>query len=61
MIEYYLCEFDYGYQGQFYQVIDNGNLVGYVDLNNQPLILEGEYGYKVILNEPVVPSWINNI
>ena len=61
MIEYYLCEFDYGYQGQFYQVIDNGNLVGYVDLNNQPLILEGEYGYKVILSEPVVPSWINNI
>ena len=57
-MEYYLCEFEYGYEGQFYQVVDNGNLIGYVDLNNNQLILEGSYGYNVINTEPVIPSWV---
>lgn len=57
-MEYYLCEFEYGYKGQFYQVVDNGNLIGYVDLNNNQLILEGSYGYNIINTEPVIPSWV---
>ena len=61
MIEYYLCEFEYGYEGQFYQVVENGNLIGYVDMNNQQIILEGEYGCHMIGNEPVTPIWVNNI
>lgn len=61
MFEYYLCEFEYGYQGQFYQVVENENLIGYVDLDNNPMILEGEYGYHLISNTPVTPPWVNNI
>lgn len=57
-MEYYLCEFEYGYSGQFYQVVYNGNVVNYVDLNNNELILEGSYGYNVINPEPITPSWI---
>jgi len=60
MDEYYLCEFEYGYEGQFYQVINNGNLIGYVDLNNNPFILEGEYGCRIVISEPIIPSWLNN-
>ena len=58
MLEYYLCRFEYGYEGQFYQVSDHGTVIGYVDLNNNPLSLEGSYGYNIINNEPVIPSWL---
>lgn len=57
-MEYYLCEFEYGYEGQFYQVVVDGNVVDYVDLNNNHIDLEGSYGYKIIGQEPVVPKWI---
>jgi hypothetical protein len=59
-MEYYLCEFEYsdGYSGEFYQVVYNGNVVDYVDLNNNKLILEGSYGYHVINSEPITPSWV---
>ena len=40
-MEYYLCEFEYGYEGQFYQVVVDGNVVDYVDLNNNHIDLEG--------------------
>jgi len=57
-MEYYLCEFEYGYEGQFYQVVDNGNVIDYVDLNNNQLIPEGSYGYNIINTETVIPSWV---
>lgn len=57
-MEYYLCEFNYGYTGQFYQVVDNGNVVGYVDLDNNELILEGSYGYDLVGKEPITPYWV---
>lgn len=60
MVQYYLCEFEYGYEGQFYQVIENNTLVGYVDLNNNPIILEGDYGCRIINLNPVIPSWLKN-
>ena len=56
-MEYYLCEFEYGYSGQFYQKVDNGNVVEYLDLDGNQIILEGVYGYNVITKEPVIPSW----
>lgn len=57
-MEYYLCEFEYGYTGQFYQVVIDGNVIGYVDLDNNQLTLEGAYGYKLVSNEPVIPYWV---
>jgi hypothetical protein len=30
-MEYFLCEFEYNYVGKFYQVVDNGNVIDYVD------------------------------
>ena len=57
MLEYYLCEFNYGYSGQFYQVVSDGNVVDYVDLDNNKLTLEGAYGYFIVNTEPVTPSW----
>jgi hypothetical protein len=57
-MEYYLCEFEYGYTGQFYQVVDNGYVIGYVDLEGNQLILDGSYGYNLIASEPIIPSWL---
>jgi hypothetical protein len=57
-MEYFLCEFEYNYVGKFYQVVDNGNVIDYVDLEGNQLILEGSYGYNVINIEPVIPYWV---
>lgn len=57
-MEYYICEFEYGYTGQFYQVVVDGNVVGYVDLENNQLTLEGSYGYKLISTDPITPTWV---
>lgn len=54
---YYLCEFDYGYEGQFYQVSENGIVIKYNDLSGNELFLEGSYGYHLVNNEPVTPSF----
>lgn len=55
---YYLCEFEYGYSGQFYQVSENGYVVNYVDLSGNTIILEGSYGYFLVYSEPVIPPFI---
>jgi len=57
MYEYYLCEFEYGYVGQFYQEISNGQILRYVDLDGNTIILEGAYGYKLLDVNPEKPSW----
>jgi hypothetical protein len=56
-MEYYLCEFEYGYVGQMYQEVSNGQVIRYTDLNGNTLTLEGEYGYKLINLSPERPSW----
>jgi hypothetical protein len=59
MEEYYLCEFEYGYEGQFYQVVSNGQVVLYTDLNGNALTLEGAYGCRIINSNPERPVWAN--
>ena len=49
---YYLCKFDYGGEGQFYQEIENGIPLRFLNLDGSELILEGSYGYYVIDPEP---------
>ena len=56
-MEYILCEFEYGYSGQLYQEISNGNLIRYTDLDGNTLILEGEYGYFIVDSNPPRPLW----
>jgi hypothetical protein len=59
MYIYTLCQFEYGYEGTFYQECgSNGEgLYRYVDLDGNTLNLEGEYGYFVIDNNTPKPSW----
>lgn len=61
MYIYTLCQFEYGYEGTFYQECgSNGEgLYRYVDLDGNTLNLEGEYGYFVIDNNSPIPSWAN--
>ena len=59
MDEYYLCEFEYGYEGQFYQVVSNGQVLRYTDLNGNTLTLEGAYGCRIINSNPERPVWAN--
>ncbi len=57
MYKYNLCEFEYGYTGEFYQRSDEFGNPTYVDLDNNELFLEGEYGYKII-EVDVTPYWM---
>jgi len=59
MYIYTLCQFEYGYEGTFYQECgSNGEgLYRYVDLDGNTLNLEGEYGYFVIDNNTPKPTW----
>lgn len=57
---YYLCQFDYGYEGQFYQRSDiNGSTV-FFDLNGNVLELLAPYGYRIIDDVSVLPAWALN-
>lgn len=56
MYIYALCEFEYGYTGQFYQRNDEiGNTV-FFSLVGDVLELTLPYGYY-ILQPDVIPSW----
>ena len=57
-MEYYLCEFEYGYEGQFYQVVDNGNVIDYVDLNNNQLTSMNSKLFKGLEN--LTHIWLND-
>ena len=59
MFEYILCEFNYGYEGQLYQEISNGQVIRNTDLDGNTLTLEGSYGYYVINEFPDRPIWTN--
>jgi hypothetical protein len=56
MYTYNLCEFDYGYTGQFYQRSDAYGNPSYVDLDGNEIQLTGIYGYRII-EVNVTPSW----
>ena len=58
MYTYILCEFTYGYAGNFYQEVDfQGILVRMTDLDGNTLYPEGAYGAAVIDPEPPRPEW----
>ena len=64
MKTYILCRFEYGYTGNFYQVIENGAVVSMVDENGNELKIPGcgedgfiPYGASVIDSNPPLPAW----
>lgn len=60
MYSYILCEFEYGYEGSFYQEIDNGgNVIRMTDIDGSTLDLDIAipYGAKVINDNPTRPIW----
>ena len=67
MFYYILCEFEYGYSGQFYQEVDsNGYVVRMTDLDGNTLYFAqlGEpyytpYGANVVDANPEKPNWAN--
>ena len=59
MLDYILCQFQYGYEGQLYQEISNGTVIRLTDLDGNSLEFTEEYGYYVIDSNPPKPIWAN--
>lgn len=56
MYIYALCEFEYGYVGEFYQRNDELGNTTFFSLVGDLLILESPYGYHIIESN-VTPPW----
>ena len=56
MYVYALCEFEYGYTGEFYQRNDESGATEFFALDGTPLALESPYGYFVVETN-VTPPW----
>lgn len=60
MYTYILCDFEYGYEGLFYQEVDEyGNVVRMTDLDGNTLDPVGSYGAFVVDAYPPRPIWAN--
>ena len=55
---YFLCEFEYGYQGTFYQQSNVDGSVRFFDMNGVELFLEAPYGYRIIDENPPKQPWM---
>jgi hypothetical protein len=60
MYKYTLCQFEYGYEGTFYQEsgTNEEGLIRFVDLDGNTFNLEGAYGYNVIDDNPPRLDWM---
>lgn len=60
MYTYILCEFTYGYSGQFYQEVSEYGIINRMtDLSGNTLNPEGAYGAEVVDPNPPRPVWAN--
>jgi len=57
MYTYTLCEFEYGYVGQFYQRNDEAGNTVFFSLAGDILELISPYGYYVVETD-VIPPWV---
>jgi len=62
MVQYILCEFNYGHTGRFYIENIDSAFSRFLDLNGIELILPGAgedgfipYGYIIIETDPITP------
>jgi hypothetical protein len=56
MYIYALCEFNYGYEGQFYQRNDEFGNTAFFSLVGDSLDLVSPYGYFIVETN-VIPPW----
>lgn len=60
MYRYILCDFEYGYEGLFYQEVNEyGVVVRMTDLDGNTIDPEGSYGAFVVDADPPRPIWAN--
>ena len=62
-MKYSLCQFEYGYEGQFYQICDLNSEIGFVkfsDLDGNTLEVVPPYGYYVVEDNIPSPTWALN-
>ena len=59
MYIYALCEFNYGYEGQFYQRNDELGITIFFSLTGDILDLISPYGYFIVETN-VTPPWAKN-
>lgn len=58
MYTYILCDFEYGFEGFFYQEVDEyGSVVRMTDLDGNTLDPTGSYGAFVVDANPPRPIW----
>ena len=62
MIQYILCEFQYGHTGRFYLEVIDSTFSRFLDINGAELIMPGAgepgfipYGYIIIETDPIMP------
>ena len=55
---YVLCQFEYGYQGTFYQRVDSEGITTFWDMDGNELNLEPPYGYHIIDENPPRQPWM---
>ncbi len=60
MFTYILCDFEYGYDGLFYQKVNElGLVVEMLDVDGNVIDPTGSYGAFVVDANPPTPSWAN--
>jgi len=58
MFTYILCDFEYGYEGFFYQKVNElGLVVEMLDVDGNAIDPNGSYGAFVVDANPPIPSW----
>lgn len=58
MFIYILCDYEYGFEGLFYQEVDEyGMVVRMTDLDGNTLDPTGSYGAFVVDANPLRPVW----
>ena len=55
---YNLCQFEYGYEGQFYQLDNENGFLKFVDLNGNDMVLISPYGYYIVESNIPKPDCI---
>jgi hypothetical protein len=54
-----LMAFEYGGEGEFFQVVEDGVALGFVTLTGEPLTLPLSCGYMVVDASPALPAWFD--
>ena len=59
-MKYCLCEFEYGYEGQFYQESDGNGFIRFIDLNCNTLEVIPPYGCFIVEEDISKPDCLKD-